>query len=83
MLVLQLSRLAHQHIGFAFAFPGALRHISSMSSDFYAEIHASSSSDLPTFKYYCNGQWLESSSGKHVPVTNPSTLKKEYLVQGE
>eukprot|EP00775_Hariotina_reticulata_P003280 gene3280-3557_t len=52
-----------------------------MSGDFYAEIHASSSSDLPTFKYYCNGQWLESSSGKHVPVTNPSTLKKEYLVQ--
>jgi delta 1-pyrroline-5-carboxylate dehydrogenase len=33
------------------------------------------------YKYFCNGQWLESSSGKTVPVTNPSTLQKDYQVQ--
>eukprot|EP00882_Tetradesmus_deserticola_P020935 GHRQ01022626.1.p1 GENE.GHRQ01022626.1~~GHRQ01022626.1.p1 ORF type:complete len:298 (+),score=110.38 GHRQ01022626.1:1310-2203(+) len=33
------------------------------------------------YKYFCNGQWLESSSGKTVPVTNPSTLHKDYQVQ--
>jgi glyceraldehyde-3-phosphate dehydrogenase (NADP+) len=35
------------------------------------------------FKYYCNGQWLESSSGKSVPVINPSTQEKDYAVQGK
>lgn len=42
-----------------------------------AHIKASSGA----YKYFCNGQWLESSSGKTVPVTNPSTLQKDYQVQ--
>eukprot|EP00882_Tetradesmus_deserticola_P023695 GHRQ01025801.1.p1 GENE.GHRQ01025801.1~~GHRQ01025801.1.p1 ORF type:complete len:362 (+),score=169.96 GHRQ01025801.1:936-2021(+) len=46
-------------------------------AEFYEHIKASSGA----YKYFCNGQWLESSSGKTVPVTNPSTLHKDYQVQ--
>ncbi|KAF6262530.1 aldehyde dehydrogenase domain-containing protein [Scenedesmus sp. NREL 46B-D3] len=46
-------------------------------AEFYEHIKASSGA----YKYFCNGQWLESSSGKTVPVTNPSTLQKDYQVQ--
>lgn len=45
----------------------------------YAEIRAESG----VFKFYSNGQWLESSSGKSVPVINPSTQEKDYAVQGQ
>ena len=34
------------------------------------------------FKYYVNGEWKESSSGRTVGVVNPSTLKKDFQVQG-
>jgi glyceraldehyde-3-phosphate dehydrogenase (NADP+) len=47
--------------------------------DVYTEIKAASG----VYKYYSNGQWLESSSGKSVPVINPSTQEKDYAVQGE
>lgn len=33
------------------------------------------------FKFYSNGHWLESTSGKSVPVINPSTQEKDYAVQ--
>lgn len=46
-------------------------------TDFYKEIRASSGA----FKFHCDGQWLESGSGKTVAVINPSTRKKEYEVQ--
>eukprot|EP00878_Enallax_costatus_P004140 GHUV01004369.1.p1 GENE.GHUV01004369.1~~GHUV01004369.1.p1 ORF type:complete len:552 (+),score=134.00 GHUV01004369.1:170-1657(+) len=46
-------------------------------TDFYSDIKAQSGA----YKYFCNGQWLESTSGKTVPVVNPSTLKKDFQVQ--
>jgi hypothetical protein len=49
------------------------------SREFYGQLTAPSG----VLKYYCNGQWLESSSGKSVPVINPSTQEKDYAVQGE
>lgn len=45
---------------------------------FYDEIVAKSG----VYKYYGNGKWKESSSGKTVGVINPSTLKKDFQVQG-
>ncbi|KAL3838564.1 hypothetical protein ACJIZ3_023155 [Penstemon smallii] len=33
------------------------------------------------FKYYSNGEWKVSSSGKCVPVINPTTRKTQYKVQ--
>ena len=33
-------------------------------------------------KYYVNGEWRESQSGKTVPISNPTTQKTEYNVQG-
>lgn len=49
----------------------------STMGEFYSDIRAQSGA----YKYFCNGQWLESSSGKTVPVVNPSTLRKEFEVQ--
>ena len=46
---------------------------------FYDEIVASNG----VYKYYVNGEWKESSSKKTVSITNPSTLKKDFQVQGE
>lgn len=34
------------------------------------------------FKYYVNGEWRESSSGKTVGINNPTTQAVEYQVQG-
>lgn len=45
--------------------------------DFYSVIRA----ETGVYKYYCNGQWLESTSGKSVPVINPTTQEKDYAVQ--
>lgn len=38
--------------------------------------------DNDVFKYYADGEWKVSSSGKSVGITNPSTLKVQYKVQG-
>lgn len=46
-------------------------------AEFYGDIRAPSGA----FKYFVNGQWRESSSGKTVAVTNPTTLQKDYQVQ--
>jgi hypothetical protein len=35
------------------------------------------------YKYYKEGQWLESSSGKAVKILNPCTGQAVYQVQGE
>lgn len=58
----------------------SLHLFSSMDScqDVYAEIKASDG----VFKYYCNGQWLQSSSGKSVPVICPTTQESVFSVQG-
>ena len=45
----------------------------------YADIKAESG----VYKFFCNGQWLESTSGKTVPVINPTTQEKDYAVQGQ
>ena len=45
---------------------------------FYDEILAKNG----VYKYYGNGEWKETSSGRTVGVTNPSTLKKDFQVQG-
>ena len=54
------------------------RPFTTMASTFYDEIVAPSG----VFKYYIDGQWKESSSGKAVPNTNPSTRSLAYNVQG-
>jgi len=45
---------------------------------FYDEIVAKNG----VYKYYVNGEWKETSSNRTVPVINPSTLKKDFQVQG-
>lgn len=50
------------------------------SAAFYAPIRAAGSG---AFKYFVDGEWRESASGKTVPVLNPSTQAQEYAVQGE
>lgn len=45
---------------------------------FYEELLTSSG----VYKYYVNGEWQESLSGKTVGITNPTTEATEYQVQG-
>lgn len=37
--------------------------------------------DGDTFKYYADGEWKVSVSGKSVGITYPSTLKMQFKVQ--
>ncbi|KAK1322811.1 NADP-dependent glyceraldehyde-3-phosphate dehydrogenase [Acorus calamus] len=37
--------------------------------------------DGDVFKYYVDGEWRKSSSGKSVSIVNPSTRKTQYKVQ--
>lgn len=57
----------------------SVKHYSMSCEDFYSVIRA----ETGVYKYYCNGQWLVSTSGKSVPVINPTTQEKDYAVQGE
>lgn len=34
------------------------------------------------FKYYSEGEWKKSASGKSVSIINPTTRKTQYKVQG-
>lgn len=34
------------------------------------------------FKYYTDGEWKKSSSGKSVAIINPTTRTTQYKVQG-
>ena len=54
------------------------RVLAAKMTGFYDEILAKNG----VYKYYVNGEWKESSSGKTVGVINPSTLKKDFQVQG-
>ncbi|KAG2431249.1 hypothetical protein HYH02_013383 [Chlamydomonas schloesseri] len=45
--------------------------------DFYAPILASNG----VYKYYIDGEWKESASGKSVAISNPSTRETAYQVQ--
>lgn len=38
--------------------------------------------DGDVFKYYSEGEWEKSSSGKSVAIINPNTRKTQYKVQG-
>lgn len=38
--------------------------------------------DGDVFYYYAHGQWNKSSSGKFVPIINPTTRKTHFKVQG-
>lgn len=38
--------------------------------------------DGDVFKYYSDGEWKKSSSGKSVSIINPTTRKPQYKVQG-
>ena len=49
-----------------------------MTADFYSEIKANSGA----YKFYVNGEWKESKSGKVVPILNPSTNQTAFEVQG-
>ena len=46
---------------------------------FYDEIKASSG----MYKFYGNGEWKESTSGKGVSILNPTSNEAVYQVQGE
>jgi len=35
-----------------------------------------------TFKYYSEGEWKVSTSGKYVPIINPTTRNTQFKVQG-
>lgn len=39
--------------------------------------------DGEAYKYYADGEWKKSSSGKLVPIINPTTRKVHYKVQGD
>lgn len=38
--------------------------------------------DGDVFKYYADGEWKKSNSGKSVPIVNPTTRRTHYKVQG-
>lgn len=38
--------------------------------------------DGEVYKYYCEGEWKKSASGKSVAIINPTTRKTQYKVQG-
>lgn len=38
--------------------------------------------DGDVYKYYSDGEWKTSSSGKSVAIINPATRKTQYKVQG-
>jgi hypothetical protein len=48
-------------------------------SGFYSDIKASSG----VYKFYVNGAWKESTSGKSVSILNPTSNQAVYQVQGE
>jgi hypothetical protein len=56
--------------------PGKLRCLSTMA-DFYSECLGNGA-----YKWYKNGQWLDSDSGKTVKILNPSTNEAAFFVQG-
>lgn len=35
------------------------------------------------YKYYSDGEWKKSSSGKSVAIINPTTRRTQYKVQGK
>lgn len=39
--------------------------------------------DGDVYKYYSDGEWKKSSSGKSVAIINPTTRKTQYKVQGK
>lgn len=49
-----------------------------MSSTVFQEIIDEAS----VYKYYAEGEWRKSTSGKSVSIINPTTRKPEYKVQG-
>ena len=49
-----------------------------MTEDFFSEIKGPSGA----LKWYCDGEWRESISGKAVAITDPTTRQKGYDVQG-
>ena len=38
--------------------------------------------DGDVYKYYADGEWKKSASGKSVSIINPTTIKTQYKVQG-
>lgn len=48
------------------------------SKEFYAPILAKSGA----YKFFVGGEWRESVSEKVVSITNPTTLKSAFTVQG-
>lgn len=38
--------------------------------------------DGDVYKYYADGVWKKSASGKSVSIINPTTRKTQYKVQG-
>jgi glyceraldehyde-3-phosphate dehydrogenase (NADP+) len=38
--------------------------------------------DGDVYKYYADGEWKKSTSGKSVSIINPTTRKPQYKVQG-
>ena len=53
-----------------------IRYSSMAGKGFYKDII-----EGDTYKYYADGEWKVSSSGKSVPITNPFTLQVQFKVQ--
>lgn len=54
-------------------------NVAIMTTNFYSDILAPSGS----YKFYVNGEWKESTSGKTVPILNPTTNEVAFTVQGK
>lgn len=55
--------------------------------EFFADLKVNSSEEIPTYKYFCDGEWLSSKSGKTVTVFSPLNAwplgKIQSLLPGE
>ena len=60
-------------------FSGQFRWLSATMTGLYEQCLGASGA----YKWYINGEWKESSSGKTVKILNPSTNDTAFEVQGE
>lgn len=77
----RLGSVLKQALSRALSGTNRVKYISSAAAmtGFYDEIKASSGK----YKFYVNGEWKESTSGKGVSILNPTSNEGVYEVQGE
>lgn len=80
---MSLSRTALQLVRIISSTPSPRKSTAQLSSMSCEDIYAAIKADSGVYKYYCNGEWKESTSGNSVPVINPTSQEKDYAVQGK